>query len=330
VPTPFVSVVIPAYQAASFVRETIESALRQTWRRREVVVVDDGSTDGTADVAESCGPEVVVLRQENRGGGAARNAGVAAARGDHVVLLDHDDLLEPDALERQVAVARRRPESGFVAGDGVRWSDGRAVGSGLLHGRLADRADASPGGEWTGDAYRALLRGNAVSTPGQVLLPRSVVERLGPLSERRDEPFDYEYWLRVAARYPVTIHRGRCLRWRYRADSRSGLGPLRRLRWALMDLSVLERELASCPRPHRRAVRAGLRKRARRARLAWVLGRLRGMEEGRAALRRLAAAAPLSPWPRLWWLATWAPRVLVEPLAVRGLDLPAATAGAPS
>jgi glycosyltransferase involved in cell wall biosynthesis len=323
-----VSVVIPAFQAEAFLAETIESALSQTWREREVVVVDDGSTDGTSRVASGYGREVVALRQENRGGGAARNAGIAASRGDHVVLLDHDDLLEPDAIERQVEVARRHPESGLVAGDGVREEDGEVVGSGLLHGRLAERVDAAPGREWTGEAYRTLLRGNAVSTPGQVLLPRRVLDEVGPLTERRDEPFDYEYWLRVAARFPVTLHRGRCVRWRYRPGSRSGPGVLRRLRWALMDLPVLERQLETCGPRDRRAVRAALRKRARRARLAWVLGRLRGMEEGRAALRRLGKAAPLSPWPRLWWLATWAPRPLVEPLAARGLDLRDASAGA--
>ena len=323
------SVVIPAYQAEEFLGATIESVLRQTWRRREVVVVDDGSTDRTSEVAARFASSgVVVRRQENRGGGAARNAGVAASSGEHVVLLDHDDLLEPDAIARQVDLVRRRPESGLVAGDGVRLEGGDVVGSGLLHGALAERVDAAPGREWTGDAYRALLRGNAISTPGQVLLPRGVLEAVGPLSERRDEPFDYEYWLRVAERFPVTLHRGRCLRWRYRAGSRSGPGALRRLRWALMDLPVLTRQLATCEPRHRAAVRAALRDRARRARLAWVHGRLHGMEEGRAALRRLGAAAPLSPWPRLWWLATWAPRAVVHPFAARGLDLREASAGA--
>jgi glycosyltransferase involved in cell wall biosynthesis len=319
VSAPFVSVVVPAWNAEGFLAETVESVLGQTWQRREVIVVDDGSTDRTADVVARFGRRVRFLRQENRGGGAARNAGCRLAQGDHVVFLDHDDLLERDALARQLEVAARHPASGLVAADGVRFEGDEVVGHGLLHGRLAALADASPGGEWTGDAYRALLRGNALSTPGQALVPRRVIEEVGPLSERRDEPFDYEYWLRIALRRPVTVHRARAVRWRYRPSGRSGPGELRRLTWALMDLPVLERHLTLAPPSARRAVRAALRKRARRARLAWVHGRRHGMAGARGLLRRLARAAPLSPWPRLWWLATWAPGFFVEPLAARGL-----------
>src|SRR5262245_53826716 len=118
---PLVSVVIPAFDAEAFLAETVESVLRQTWRRREVIVVDDGSTDGTPGVVRRFGDAVRYLRQENRGGGAARNAGASAARGDLVSFLDHDDLWAPETLERQVDVLRRRPESGLVACDGVKF-----------------------------------------------------------------------------------------------------------------------------------------------------------------------------------------------------------------
>jgi len=96
-----VSVVIPCYNAARFLRETLDSALKQTLPPLEVIVVDDGSTDDSAAIAESYGPPVRVIRQPNQGESVARNTGVAASRGDYIVFLDADDLLAPGLLEVQ-------------------------------------------------------------------------------------------------------------------------------------------------------------------------------------------------------------------------------------
>jgi glycosyltransferase involved in cell wall biosynthesis len=100
---PTVSVVIPCYNGSRFLRETLASVLRQTEPVREVLVVDDGSTDGSADIAESFGPPVRVIRQANAGESTARNRGVEEARGDWVAFLDADDVWEPHKLERQLA-----------------------------------------------------------------------------------------------------------------------------------------------------------------------------------------------------------------------------------
>ena len=125
--------------------------------------------------------------------------------------------------------------------------------------------------------------------------------------EGRGEPYDYDYWLRIALKRPFTLHRDSLVRWRYHPTSRSGRAADRALRWALMDLDVLLRQLAQVPAGRRRMVRAALHRRARLARLAWAHGRRHGMAEARAALARLAAAAPTSPWPPLWYLATFLP-----------------------
>ena len=105
-----VSAVIPCYNAAPFLRETIDSVLNQTHPALEVIVVDDGSTDDSAAIAESYGPPVRVIRQENQGQSAARNRGMDEAQGEWVALLDADDCWLPHKLERQLAVWRASPD----------------------------------------------------------------------------------------------------------------------------------------------------------------------------------------------------------------------------
>lgn len=98
-----VSVVIPCYNAGPFLKETLESALHQTAPPAEIIVVDDGSTDGSAEVAESFGPPVRVIRQPNSGESVARNKGIETATSDWIAFLDADDLWKPDKLEKQLA-----------------------------------------------------------------------------------------------------------------------------------------------------------------------------------------------------------------------------------
>jgi len=100
---PQVSTIIPAYNAARFVHFAIESAMAQTHRPLEIIVVDDGSTDNTAEVAAQY--PVQVLRQENAGPGGARNTGVWAASGEWLAFLDHDDTWHPEKTSRQLAIA---------------------------------------------------------------------------------------------------------------------------------------------------------------------------------------------------------------------------------
>ena len=95
---PTVSVVIPCYNAAPFLRETLDSALNQTRPPMEVVLIDDGSTDDSAAIAESYGDRVRVLRQENTGESVARNRGIDEAAGDWIAFLDADDRWEPERL----------------------------------------------------------------------------------------------------------------------------------------------------------------------------------------------------------------------------------------
>jgi glycosyltransferase involved in cell wall biosynthesis len=113
---PLVSVVIPAYNAERFIGEAIESVLTQTYGPVELIVVDDGSTDATAEVASSY-PEARVIRQENTGPSAARNRGFEASVGELIAFHDSDDAMTPDKLEIQVSHLLASPEAMIVVGE---------------------------------------------------------------------------------------------------------------------------------------------------------------------------------------------------------------------
>jgi glycosyltransferase involved in cell wall biosynthesis len=100
--TPLVSVVIPCYNAAAFLQETMDSVWRQTYPALEVILIDDGSTDSTRSLIESWGNRVTALYGPNRGAAAARNTGTRAAHGEYIQYLDADDLLEPDAIASRI------------------------------------------------------------------------------------------------------------------------------------------------------------------------------------------------------------------------------------
>ena len=104
-----VSCVVPVFNAGAFLRETLEHVLAQTYRDLEVVVVDDGSTDGSAGVTAAFGERVRCLTQANRGENAARNTGLKACRGRFIAFCDADDLWHPHKLDRQIATFRQDP-----------------------------------------------------------------------------------------------------------------------------------------------------------------------------------------------------------------------------
>lgn len=114
--TPSVSCIIPVYNRERFLSEGIESLLAQTRLPDEIVVVDDGSTDGSADIARGFGDRVRYIHQKNAGPAAARNHGVREAQGDFISFLDADDLWEPTKLERQLQRFAERPELGYSVG----------------------------------------------------------------------------------------------------------------------------------------------------------------------------------------------------------------------
>ncbi|MGH9498288.1 MAG: glycosyltransferase family 2 protein [Terriglobales bacterium] len=102
---PLVSILIPAYNAEEWIADTLRSAIAQTWDRKEIIVVDDGSTDRTNAIARLFQPQgILIVRQENQGASAARNKAFSLSHGDYIQWLDADDLLAPDKIAKQMAV----------------------------------------------------------------------------------------------------------------------------------------------------------------------------------------------------------------------------------
>ena len=134
-----VSVIIPTYNSGPFVTETIDSVLCQTHPHREIIVVDDGSTDDTPARVRHYGSKISYIRQSNAGVGAARNIGIRAASGDYLAFLDSDDLWLPEKLEVQLAVAARYPDSGLIACDGEYFDGTTTLARHLLVGPTARR-----------------------------------------------------------------------------------------------------------------------------------------------------------------------------------------------
>lgn len=112
--TPSITVIIPAYNAAAFIGETIESALNQTLPPAEIIVVDDGSSDATCTAVRGFGERARLIEQAHLGVSTARNAALAVARGDFIALLDADDLWLPEKLEKQIAYLSQHPEIDII------------------------------------------------------------------------------------------------------------------------------------------------------------------------------------------------------------------------
>ena len=252
---PVVSVVMPAYNAERFIDEALESVLNQSHQQLEVIVVDDGSTDGTAARVQAYGDPVRYLQQVNAGVGAARNSGLEAATGDYIAFLDADDLWRPEKLDVQLEIAARNPESGLIACDGVRFAEGNIVAGRLLSPWVLDRLAGSATGEMTGRLYREALRSNPIASPSQMLVPRPIATETGPMITGRNDAEDWDYTLRIALRHPITMHKHPLVSYRMHADSRSGRQSERQFVWAGWDLRLLARHEHLCPPADRAFVR---------------------------------------------------------------------------
>ena len=189
---PSISAVIAAYQADRFIAEALTSILEQTRPPDEIIVVNDGSTDGTAGELARFGHRIRVVDQSNRGYQAAMNRAISEARGEYVALCGADDVWEPSKLEWQEEAIRAHPEGDIFFG--------HAIAFGFLSGDLARPAGQ---GLLAAAALRdSLVRHNVIATPF-IVMRRALFAELGPFIENFAGD-DYEYWfrcLRAGARF---------------------------------------------------------------------------------------------------------------------------------
>ncbi len=184
------SVIIPTHNRRALLERALTSVLAQTVPAKEVIVVDDGSSDDTGAAVRARFPGVRYLWQPNRGVSAARNRGIATARSEWLAFLDSDDEWLPRKLERQCAALAHAPDFTVCHTEEIWIRRGRRVNARRRHQKYG------------GHIFQRCLP-LCVISPSSVLMHRRVTEAVGAFDERLPACEDYDLWLRVCARYPV-------------------------------------------------------------------------------------------------------------------------------
>ena len=286
-PSPTVSVVIPTYAHRDFVMATLESVWAQTFTDYEVIVVNDGSPDDTDTVLRplAAAERIVYLTQENAGQAAARNRGVAVARGEFIALLDDDDLWPSDKLARQMAAMRAHPDVALVYGPAIPIrADGAPIGA-LERAQLPiDIWDEGP----SGDVHAAFALRNYILSPGQTLIRRATLPQQGPFDTALWGCDDLDLWLRLAERGKFLFLPGvPALHYRVHPGNASR----HEARLHLNEMRLYQKHIirhAGDP-VRRTAIRAGWQARGRTLTRYWLLQSLRAGSRGdlRAGADRL-------------------------------------------
>ncbi len=185
-----VAAIIPTRDRAALTERAVASVLAQTREPDELIVVDDGSRDGTTESLRAAFPQVMLLRLEGRGVSAARNHGIRAASSEWLAFLDSDDEWLPEKLEAQLAALAAAPEHPVCHTDEIWIRDGRRVNPRRRHAKRG------------GHIFRHCLPLCAIS-PSSAMVHRSVFERVGTFDESLLACEDYDLWLRVCSRWPV-------------------------------------------------------------------------------------------------------------------------------
>lgn len=293
---PRFSVIIPAYDAAATLERAIDSVRRQTWSAHEIIVVDDGSKDGTVNVAANCGRAVKLIRQVNSGVSAARNAGARAASGDWLAFLDADDWYLPDRLKLHAEWIEADPTLDFLTGDyEYRDGSGRLLGTSLAQheaGRmlLAKAADGARAIVDRPEEFRAYVADHFGDTH-TLSVRRATFAELGgyPLGFRVCE--DVHFLIRLAARsarigvvcVPLAVYF-------IHGDSATRRDPVAAQRENVRTLRDLERQAGAFPEP----VRQGVKQRMQQARYNLGCALTRNAQHG-AAVRAVLPSLVENP-----------------------------------
>lgn len=299
---PAVSVIVPLYQSREYVVAALDSVLKQTFSDLEVIVVDDGSTDGGGEIVQGYAANEARVRyvhRENAGPAAARNTGIAAARGAAIAFLDSDDLWLPEKLARQLPVLRANT---LVHGDALVLRDGRQLGEERIGARFEPDS-----------AFGYLLRHTPTAPLLTTLVPRELLIAHGCFDESLVGPEDYDLWLRLAAAGVPFEHVPEPLAvYRVRTDGLSA----DYVRISAGTLEVYGKLAAASSGRRRRAVLRRVREQRRVVSFElWARGRhaiaTGDMSAGRPDLVRAVKTAPR--WWKSWILAC----LLALPFALR-------------
>lgn len=193
-----VSVVIPAYNAAGFIRRTIDSVLAQTYKDFEIIVVDDGSTDNTGEIVKSYGAKVKYVYQQNARDAAARNTGIKEAQGQWIAFLDHDDEWLPEYLHSHVDLIGKHTQLRWCGSNRYRFDGKRRTAAGNIK-----RIKESLGGiNYFENFFEADAMGVCPITTSALLIHSEVFQQTGVFDPSYLRWADRDMWWKIAYRYP--------------------------------------------------------------------------------------------------------------------------------
>ncbi len=187
-----ISVVIPAYNRSSFLPRALDSVLEQSYPPREIIVVDDGSTDATGDVLSRYGKRITIIRQNNRGVSAARNRGIEQAEGEWIALLDSDDAWMPNKLRNQKDFHQKNPDLDIFQSSEIWIRNGRRVNLKKKHRKI---------GGWIFKEALPLC----IVSPSAVIFKKSLWRKTGGFDPDLPVAEDYDFWLRVLKSSPIGL-----------------------------------------------------------------------------------------------------------------------------
>jgi glycosyltransferase involved in cell wall biosynthesis len=233
-----VSVVIPCFNASRYIAAAIRSVHDQHWDKLEIVVVDDGSTDGSADLVAAGSPDVRLIRQANQGVATARNVGVAAARGSWIAFLDADDIWLPGKLAAQADALRGDAAARMVYTAWQVWA-GETPGPGAaeVDALLAGADDATRWAGPSGWIYPDLLLDCALWT-STVVAHRSVFDEVGVFDPGLRIGEDYDLWLRASRVTRIARVNRPCALYRSHAASITRSAPLENYRSIVVSRAI--------------------------------------------------------------------------------------------
>src|SRR5438093_705810 len=186
-----VSIIIPAYNQAKFLAQAIDSALQQTHPDLEVIVIDDGSTDDTSEIAARFANQIRYIHQDNTGLPGARNRGIRESKGEYLCFLDSDDFYHPEKIQRQVALLDADPRLGFVYCDIITTDEAGQP--------LAEQCSVnSASRQMSGNIFQTLMMAGYFP-PHTVMIRRQVLDAVGDFDPPLGGHADYDLWLRVSA-----------------------------------------------------------------------------------------------------------------------------------
>ena len=185
-----ISVVIPTYNRIELLKRSIDSVINQTIKPSEIIIVDDGSNDGTEAMVKKKYDSLKLIKQKNKGASAARNSGIKASSGEWICFLDSDDEWKNDKLEKQITAVANNSDYKFFHSNEIWIKNGKRINQKKKHKKYG------------GDIFKKCLDMCRIS-PSSVLIDKSIFEEIGFFNENLVVCEDYELWLRICDRYEV-------------------------------------------------------------------------------------------------------------------------------